>query len=387
MPDINRCYSIDDLCNVARKALPGVMFDFIDGGAEDEVTLCRNRQCFNHYEFVPRVLQDVSNIDLSSRVLGIDCAMPLMCAPTAMSRMFHHKGEEAVALAAEKAGIPYILSTLSTYSIEQIAQTSRGAKLFQIYIWHNRALVNEFIERCRASQYEGLMLAVDLAALGNRERDLHNGHGRPLELRFKTAIGAIRTPRWLYHFLRSEPPQIANMLGHLPHNANALKTIDTINQQFDASVNWQDAEKLCKQWQGPFVLKGIQCVADAKRAADIGVSAIVLSNHGGRQLDGAPPALDLLPRVVDELGGDVEVLIDGGVRRGADIIKAIALGASGCLIGRPYLYGLAAGGEAGVSRSLEILRSEMERVMKLIGCDAISKLNSSYVQKISSLYP
>lgn len=384
MSDINRCYSIDDLAQAARKALPGVMYDFIEGGAEDEISMRRNRQCFEAYEFVPRVLRDVSRIDLSCKVLGVDCSMPLVCAPTAMSCLFHHRGEEAVALAAAKAGIPYTLSTLSTRSIEQIAKLSGGPKFFQIYIWHQRALVDEFIERCRQCGYEGLMLAVDLPALGNRERDLRNGHGRPLELRLKTALGAWRRPRWLYHFLRCGPPQMANMLEHLPDDANAFKTIDVVNQQFDASVTWQDAEQLCAQWQGTFVLKGIQSVADAKRAAAMGASAIVLSNHGGRQLDGAPAALSILPAVVDAVSGDIEVLIDGGIRRGADIVKALALGANACMIGRPYLYGLAAGGEAGVSHSLEILRSEMERVMKLIGCDSLAKLDDSYVQKIQA---
>ncbi len=385
MVDINRCYSIDDLNRAAHKALPKVIYDFIEGGAEDELTLRRNLQSFDHYEFVPRVLRDVSNIDLSRQVLGIDCRMPLVCAPTAMSCMFHHQGEEAVALAAAKAGVPYTLSTLSTRSIEQIATLSSGPKLFQLYIWHQRALVDEFIERCRQNGYQGLMLAVDLPALGKRERDLHNGHGRALELRLKTALGAWRTPRWLYHFLRGGPPQMANMLAHLPDNANALKTIDVVNQQFDASVSWQDAENLRAQWQGMFVLKGIQSVEDAKRAVTMGASAIVLSNHGGRQLDGAPPAMAILPAVLDAVGGELEVLIDGGIRRGADIIKALALGANACMIGRPYLYGLAAGGEAGVSRSLEILRSEMERVMKLIGCDSLDRLDASYVRRISAL--
>jgi L-lactate dehydrogenase (cytochrome) len=374
-----RCYSIDDLRKASRKALPKVIFDFIEGGAEDEVTIGKNLCAFQRYEFVPRVLCDVSTIDLSTRVQCIDSSMPLICAPTAMSRLFHYKGEEAVALAAQAAGIPYSLSTVANYSIEQIAGLSRGSKLFQIYVWHNRQLVDEFIERCQRCEYDGLMLAVDFVALGKRERDLHNGHGRPLEMRVKTALGGLARLRWLYRFLSSPPLKMANMQEHLSHNANALKVIDSIHQQFDPAISWEDARRLRDKWQGAFLLKGIQCVDDARRAVDIGASGIVLSNHGGRQLDGAPSAMDILPQVYAAVGNDLEIIVDGGIRRGSDIIKAIALGAKACMIGRPYLYGLSAGGEAGVSRSLEILRTEMELVMKFIGCESIDKLDASYV--------
>jgi L-lactate dehydrogenase (cytochrome) len=296
--------------------------------------------------------------------------------------MFHYQGEEAVAKAAEAAGIPYTLSTVATRSIEQVAAYSQGPKFFQIYAWHNRELVDEFIRRCQASNYDGIQLAVDLAALGNRERDLRNGYGRPLELRIKTGLSALTRPAWLYRFITSDSMKMANLVEHLPHGGDAARTLDTVNEQFDAGVTWERAQAMREQWQGPFVLKGIQCVEDARQAVTIGATGIILSNHGGRQLDGAPSALDLLPAVVDAVGGDIEVLIDGGVRRGADVIKAVALGAKACLIGRPYLYGLAAGGQAGVSRSLDILRNEMERVMKLIGCTSIRQLDSSYVARL-----
>jgi len=382
MSKLDRCYNIDDLRKVAHKSLPKVMYDFIEGGAEDETTLRRNVDSFGDYRFVPRVLQDVEQIDLSTTVQGVSSAMPIICAPTGMSRMFHYLGEEAVAKAAEAAGIPYTLSTVSTRSIEDIAGYIKSPKFFQIYAWRNRELIDEFIRRCQAAGYDGIQLAVDLAALGNREKDLRNGYGRPLELRIKTGMSALKHPVWLYRFFTSDAMKMANMVEHLPHGGDAAKTLDTVNEQFDASVTWERAQAMREQWQGPFTLKGIQCVEDAKRAVSIGATGIILSNHGGRQLDGAPSAMDLLPAVVDAVGSDIEILIDGGVRRGADVIKAVALGAKACLIGRPYLYGLAAGGQAGVSRSLDILRSEMDRTMKLIGCPSIAQLDSSYVSNL-----
>lgn len=382
MTDVNRCYSIDDLNKQAKKSIPGVIYDYLDGGAEDEITVQRNRESFDCYEFVPRVLRDVRKIDLSVTMQGVRSPMPLFLAPTGMSRLFHYKGETAVARAADEARIPYTLSTVATTSIEDVAELCQAPLFFQIYVWKNRDLVFEFIERCKRSAYKGLILAVDVPALGNRERDLRNGHGRSYELQVRTALSGLTKPGWIFRYLTSGKPKMANMLDHLPHGADAQKTIDTVNEQFDATVTWDDAEALRDSWKGPFMLKGIQSVADAVKARDIGVSGIVLSNHGGRQLDGAPPAMDLLSEVVSAVGPSMEIYVDGGIRRGSDVIKAMALGASGCMIGRPYLYGLAAAGEKGVLRCLTIFKAEMERVMRLIGCDSMSKLDSSYVKKI-----
>ena len=382
MGNLDRCFSIDDLRKKARKAIPGVIFDYIEGGAEDETTVRRNRESFADYEFVPRVLRNVANVDLSATMQGVECSMPLFCAPTGMNRLFHHAGETAVARAARAANIPYALSTVATTSIEDIAAHAGGALFFQIYVWHSRELVNEFIRRCRSSAYRGIILAVDIPAFGNRERDLRNGHGRPAELRMKTALSGLTKFRWAFRYAISPRTVMANMTEHLPHGGDAMKTIDTVNEQFDPSVTWDDAKRLRDSWKGSFMLKGIQSVEDAVLAVKMGATGIVLSNHGGRQLDGAPPAMDLLPGVVKAVGMKTEIIIDGGVRRGADVIKALALGAAGCMIGRPYLYGLAAGGERGVARSLDIFRTEMERVMKLIGCDSARKLNPGYVKKI-----
>lgn len=381
MANLEEAFTIRDLKEIARSKVPSVMFDYMQGGAEDELTLKWNREAFSKYEFVPRVLRDVSKIDLSTTVQGVDLKIPVISAPTGMSRMFHHLGERAVVKASHKAGAAYSLSTVATTSIEDVVAESNGPLFFQIYAWHNRDMVYDFINRCKSENYNGIMLAVDLASLGKRERDLRNGHGRPSILRRNTALGALSKPAWLYHFLTKPKWRMANMVNHLPHGANAMKVIDNVNEQFSATVNWNDVKELQQKWDGKFMLKGIQSVEDAVLAAEHGVSGIILSNHGGRQLDGAPAPLDLLPKVVAAVGSDVEVLMDGGIERGSDIIKAIALGAKSVLVGKAYLYGLAAGGEAGVTRTFEILEDEMIRVMQLIGCSSLDDLNSSYVVK------
>lgn len=381
MANTNEIFSILQMRDMAKAKLPSVMFDYLEGSSEDELTFDWNRNSFSKYEFVPRTLNDVSSIDLSSTFQGVKIDLPVISAPTGMSRMFHWEGEKAVVRATHKAGTAYALSTVSTTSIEDVAKESNGPLFFQIYAWHNQEMVLDFIERCKKQNYRGLMLAVDLASLGKRERDLRNGHGRPAVLRRNTAWGALGKPEWLFNFLTKPKMRMANMVNHLPHGADALKVVDTVNAQFRADVSWKDAEQMMKQWNGKFMLKGIQCVDDAIKAAELGVSGIILSNHGGRQLDGAPAAMDILPEVVAAVGSDVEIFVDGGITRGSDIIKAVALGATGCLIGRAYLYGLAAGGEEGVTRVYDILKDEMERVMKLIGCPSVSQLDSSYVRK------
>lgn len=381
MPEISNCVSVADLKAVAKKQLPKVMFDFIEGGSEDEISVKWNKEAFSRYEFVPRVLEDVTSIDLSVSVQGVKLDIPVLTAPTAQTLLFHHGGETAVARATHAAGSAYCLSTMSSTSIEDVAGRSPGPLFFQIYAWQNREMVNEFLTRCKSAGYSGLMLAVDLPVVGKRERDLRNGHGRPPVLKRNTALSALSKPAWLFHYLTKPKPKMANMIGYLPHGADAFKTIAKINEQFRTDVTWKDAEDMCRAWDGKFMLKGVQSVADAVKAKEIGATGIVLSNHGGRQLDGSPAAIDLLPEVRQAVGNDMEIIIDGGVRRGSDVVKAIALGANAVLVGRPYLYGLAAGGEAGVARCYEILRDETERVMKLIGCTSMSDLDSSYVRR------
>ena len=385
MKNINRCVSINDLRLLAKKNIPRVAFDYIDGAAEDEITMQRNSSVFRTYGFRPRVLKDVTTINLKTKINDTDSALPVILAPTGLTRLFHYKGEEAVVKAANKAQIPYTLSTVSTTSIEDTAAVSTGGLFFQIYIWHNRDWVYRFLDRCKTSGYKGIYLAVDSPVLGKRERDLHHGHGT-FRLKINMALSSLARPNWLFRFLTSSKLVMGNMTDYLPHGGDLQKVIDTINDQSDASVSWEDAKKIKDYWgEGPFLLKGIQSVEDAKKAVDIGASGIVLSNHGGRQLDGAPTALELLPRVKEAVKDQLEILIDGGITRGSDIIKAIALGADACMIGRAYLYGLAAGGEKGVDRALSILKEEMERVMALIGCRDINELNASYIERLSPI--
>lgn len=378
---VKECFSINDLKKLAQKKMPSVMFDYMEGSAEDEITAQWNINAFEKYEFVPRVLRNVENIDLSTSIQNINLEIPIISAPTGMSKMFHHEGEIAVAKASAKAGTAYTLSTVGTSSIEDIANVCSGPKFFQIYVWKNKNMTQDFIERCKQNNYNGLMLAVDSPALGKRERDLRNGHGRPKVLRLNIAKSALSKPYWLYNYFKNPKWRMANMIEHMPHGAETTKIIDDVNAQFRADVNWDDVQKMMDQWQGTFILKGIQSVADAIKAAEVGVSGIVLSNHGGRQLDGAPATLDLLPEVVKAVGNKIDVYIDGGIRRGSDVVKALALGAKAVLIGRAYLYGLAAGGEKGVDRTYEILKDEMTRVMQFIGCDSIAKLNEGYIKK------
>lgn len=382
MSSLADCHTIADLRSLAQKKVPSVMFDYLQGGSEEELTLRWNREAYAQWEFVPRVLRDVEKVDLSTTIQGVNIGLPIITAPTGMSRMFHYQGERAAAKATHAAGTAYSLSTVSTCSIEHVAAVSQGPKFFQIYAWHDRKMVADFIERCKRAHYDGLMLAVDLPALGKRERDLRNGHGRPAVLRRNTALGALSRPVWLYRFLTSPKWRMANMTEHLPYGADALKVIDTVNAQFDATVDWKRAEEMMAQWGGKFMLKGIQSVADAELAADMGASGIIISNHGGRQLDGSPATLSLLPAIAKAVGHRTEVLLDGGIERGSDVVKALALGAKGVLIGKAYLYGLAAGGEEGVARTYAILRDEMERVMRLIGCSSVKELGPEHVKRV-----
>lgn len=381
MNSIERCHNIDDIRRLAAKSIPATFFDFIDGGAEDELTLKANRAAYSQYQFIPRVLVDVSNIEVGRKLLGMQAKMPVILAPTGMTRMFHYQGELAVARAAKKFGIPYTLSTVATTSIENVAAVNDNP-LFQIYVWNNLEIVSNFLDRCVESGYKGMMLAVDVATIGNRERDYKHGYGRPIELRLRTALQAFFRPRWLLRFLTSPALQLANLTDFLPPKENVFKSLDNIHGQHDPSVDWSAIDFIRKKWQGPLVIKGIGCLADARRARDAGVDGIVLSNHGGRQLDCAPVALHLLPEIAAEVGKDIDVYIDGGIRRGSDIVKALALGAKAVLIGRSYLYGLSAGGQAGVSYVLQILYDEMVRVMMLIGCSSIDQLDQTYVQRI-----
>jgi len=375
---MQQIFSIDAMEQRARRALPRTVFDFIQGGAEDEHTIGRNRAAFARIEFIPRILRDVTEVDIRRTFLGERAAMPLMLAPTAMSRIFHHGGELAAARAAASCAVPYCLSAVASTSIEAVANAAT-VRFFQMYMWRRREWVNELLKYCQRFAVKGLVLAVDSPTLGKRERDLRHGYGQPLRFKAKILVGGLGRPRWLVNQVFRKKLQLPNCAGLIDPGQHSTDLIAHIHDQFDASVTWDDAQRLRDRWQGPFILKGIQSVEDAVSAVSIGATAIILSNHGGRQLDGAPVALELLPEIRTAVGDRLEILIDGGIRRGSDLVKAVALGADACLIGRAYLYGLAAGGEAGVERILQILKDEMCRTLRLLGCANLAELDSSYI--------
>jgi len=372
---LSRCFNIRDLRRLAKMRLPASLFGYIDGGSDDEYTLCRNTAAFDQYGLMQRALVDVSEIDLSTTVLGCKVDWPVLCAPTGMSRMFHHDGERAVAREAAKSGTFYSLSTLSTTSIEDVGRETDGAKMFQVYVHRDRDLSREFVQRAKTAGFDALCLTVDLPAHGNRERDLRTGMTLPPKLTAKSVLDVLMHPTWVYHYLTTEPIELANVAHRIREGSGEVSNLlQYVSKQFDPTVNWEDAAWIKSLWDGPFVLKGIMSVEDAKRAVEIGASAIVISNHGGRQLDSSPATIEMLPKIVDAVGGQIEIILDSGIRRGTHVLKALALGADACMIGRPYLYGLAAGGQPGVARALQLLRAEIELDMKLMGCRNLSEV-------------
>lgn len=378
---ITDCNNTADFRRLAEKRLPAPLFHYIDGGADDEVTLRRNTEAFNDVRLIPNALADLSHLDLGVNVLGQDIDWPVFCSPTGMTRLFHHDGERAVCRAAHKHKTIYSLSTISSVSIEEIGALTPGPKCFQLYIHKDRGLSYGFIERCKEAGFSSLCLTVDTLVAGNRERDLVTGMVMPPRFTLSSMLSFILHPSWGYHYLTSEKFKLANVADQIEEGtAKLTSVIDYINGQFDRSITWQDAEKAIQAWGGPFAIKGVMSVEDARRAVDVGASAIMISNHGGRQLDGATAPFDQLGPIVDAVGDQIEVILDGGVRRGTHVLKALAMGARACMIGRGYLYALAAGGEPAVDRALTRLRQEVERDMILMGCSSVRELNRSKLQ-------
>jgi L-lactate dehydrogenase (cytochrome) len=374
--------SVDDFRRIARRRLPHGVFDYIDGGADDERSLARNVSAFGGYEFLPRVLRDVSNTDTSTTILGRPASMPLILAPTGFTRIAHSQGELAVARAAARAGVPWSLSTMGTRSIEDVAAVSDGDKWFQVYTWRDRSLVKELLARAKAAGYTAVWLTVDTAVLGRRERDVRRGMTLPPKIGPSTIIDGAIHPGWTWDFLRHEPITFANVVGLSDEDGSTAVTLsEHMARQFDPALSWADVDWLRTVWDGPIVLKGVQTVADAKQAVAVGVDGIGLSNHGGRQLDDAPAPIDLVEPVRDEIGDGATVICDGGIRRGSDIVKALALGADAVSMGRPYLYALAAAGERGVDQLLGFLRDGMERTMALTGVRSIDEIDRSLVRR------
>ncbi len=377
---IDRCYNIADFRRLAKARLPAPLFHYIDGGADDEVTLRANTTAFDCCRLVPDALADLSNMDLSTTVLGQKIDWPVFLSPTGMNRLFHHDGERAAARAAAKLSTMFSLSTMATVSIEEIGALNDAPKCFQLYIHKDRELTYEFVERARAAKFSALALTVDTLVAGNRERDRVTGMVMPPRLTAASMLSFATHFDWAYNYLTHEQFELANVASRIRRGTDSLTSvIDYVNSQFDRAVTWADAEKLIARWDGPFAIKGIMSVDDAKRAADIGATAIMVSNHGGRQLDGAVAPFEQLPAIAEAVGDRIEIILDGGVRRGSHVLKAIAMGARACMIGRGYVYALAAAGQPGVERALTLLRDEIERNMILMGCARLSDLNPDKV--------
>ncbi len=377
---ISNCNNIMDFRRIARRRLPAPVFHYMDGGADDEWTLGRNTDAFNDYELLPTQLADVSNINLKSTLFGEPVEWPVMIAPTGASKLFHRAGEPAVARAAEKFGMIYSLSTLGTTTIEDTAAASAGPKLFQLYVFKDRGLTEDFLARCKQQDYKALCLTVDTPLAGNRERDIVYGMSAPPKFKWRSAFSYACHPGWLYRALVRKDLDLVNITSSKAAAKIDSGVVEYINSQFDRSLTWKDVEWLAAQWDGPLVIKGVQTVEDCRRAANSGATAVMLSNHGGRQLESTPAPIDCIASVADALHDRLEIICDGGIRRGTHVVKALALGANACSIGRGYLFPLAAGGQAGVERALKLLRSEVERTMALLGCDAVNKLDKSYVR-------
>lgn len=378
---LNRSANVDDLRRIAKRRLPRGVFDYIDGGAEDERSLNRNVTSFGRVELHPRVLRDVSNVSTASTILGRPVPLPLALSPTGFTRIACSDGELAVARAAARAGLPYSLSTMGTRSIEEVASVSNGAKWFQVYTWRDRGLVKDLVDRAAAAGYEAIILTIDTALLGRRERDVRRGYTLPPKVGLGTIVDGMVHPGWTLDFLRHDPITFASVASNnaAGDGSSAVTLSDYINSQFDPALSWRDVEWLQSIWSGPIILKGIQTPADAKLAVAAGVQAIALSNHGGRQLDDAPAIVELIEPVAQEVGGQVEIYCDGGVRRGSDIVKALALGANACMIGRAYLYALGAAGERGVDHVLGFLAQGMARTMALSGVAGVDEISRELV--------
>ena len=375
---IKNCHNTSDFRKAAKKRLPAPLFHYIDGGADDEVTLRRNIEVFDNCRLIPNALADLTGMELGVNVLGQDIDWPVFCSPTAMSRLFHHEGEHAVARAAHKLKTMYSLSSLSTTSIEEVGTSTPGPKCFQLYIHKDRGLSWDFIDRCKEANYSAICLTVDTLVAGNREKDLYTGMTIPPKFTLKSLLSFATHPSWSMNYLLRRKFELANVAGKIDEGTGELSSIiEYINNQFDRSLTWKDAEQAIERWGGPFAIKGVMSVEDARRAVDVGASAVMISNHGGRQLDGSTAPFDQLGPIVDAVGDKIEVIVDGGVRRGTHVLKALAMGAKACMVGRGYLYALAAGGQPAVERALTRLREEIERDMILMGCRSIEELNRS----------
>ena len=378
--NIKDCHNVEDFRKLAKKKLPAPIFHYVDGGADDEITLKRNTDSFNKCDLIPNVLTGASDIDLSTTVLGQKIDFPLFLSATAMHRLYHHEGERATAKAAEKMGTMFGISTMSTTSIEEIGKLTNGPKLFQLYIHKDKGLTDNLIERCKKSGFNSMCLTVDAVVAGNRERDRRTGFSTPPRLTLSSLLSFALHPTWSLNYLFRKKFELSNIIHTTDKGSKIDQSVmNYMNEQFETKMNWSDAEYCVKKWDGPFALKGVMSVEDSKKAIDIGCTAIIISNHGGRQLDGSRAPFDQLTEIVDAVGDKIEVILDSGIRRGTHVLKALALGAKACSFGKGYLFALGAAGQQGVESLLQKMKAEIYRDMILMGCKSIKDLNRSKV--------
>ena len=372
---LQHCHNFHDFRELARRRLPGPIFDYIDGAADDERTHRRNTQSFDDCDLVPGVLRGVADVDLSVRVMGQTLAVPFYCSPTALQRLFHHRGERAVAAAAAGLGTMFGVSSLGTVSMEELRRAYDTPQVYQFYFHKDRGLNRAMLQRAKDAGVQVMMLTVDSITGGNRERDLRTGFSIPFRLTLAGMAQFALKPMWGLNYVTHERFRLPQLDEHVDMGGGAMSIGRYFTEMLDPAMNWDDVAQMVRDWGGPFCLKGVMSAADARRAADIGCRGIVLSNHGGRQLDGSRSAFDQLAEVVDAVGDRLDVMMDGGVQRGTHVLKALSLGAKAVGLGRYYLYPLAAAGQPGVERALQRLRDEVLRGMKLMGCTAVDQLS------------
>ena len=372
---LHDCLNFGDFRHLARRRLPGPIFNYIDGAADDEVTYRRNTRAFENCDLIPNVLRGVEKVDLSVTVMGQKLGLPVYCSPTALQRLFHYEGERAVAAAAAKYGTMFGVSSLGTVSLEELRNAHKTSQIYQFYFHKDRGLNRAMLQRAKEARVEIMMLTVDSITGGNRERDLRTGFSIPFRPTLAGVLQFAIKPRWGINYVTHERFRLPQLDEHIHMSGSALSIGRYFTEMLDPSMNWDDAADMVRQWDGQFCLKGVMSAADARRAAEIGCTGIVVSNHGGRQLDGARASFDQLAEIVDAVGDRIDVLMDGGVQRGTHVLKALSLGAKAVGVGRYYLYPLAAAGQAGVERALGLMQTELERDMKLMGCSAMSQLS------------
>jgi L-lactate dehydrogenase (cytochrome) len=373
---INNCHNFKDFRNLAKSRLPSPIFHYIDGAADDEVTYRRNTEAYDQCDLVPNVLTGIEKVDMSTTVMGQKLDLPIYCAPTALQRLFHPDGEIGVGKAAEKFGTMFGVSSLGTASIEEIANLISTPKLFQLYVHKDQGLNDYLIDQCKEHNFDTMAVTVDSSVGGNRERDLYTGFTIPLNLSLKSIISFATHPAWAFNYFTKPKWELSNLNKHVTEGTNLMTSIgDYFTKMLDNSLSWKKIEQINSKWGKPFAIKGVMSVEDAKKAVDVGASAIMISNHGGRQLDGSRSPFDQLEEIVNAVGDKIDVICEGGIRRGTHILKALSLGAKACSGGRMYLYALAAGGQKGVERALSNLKKEIERDMILMGVSNVSELS------------